>query len=108
MTCGAILRRSRILVRLITDGRELDLSSRRVRRRSLSLGSLRVRTAVLGLSSRGSSRLSLSLALGLFGGLALRFILLLTRLPLLSDLLEFYVGKVSNFQSQNVKWFKAS
>lgn len=107
MTCGAILRRSRILVRLITDGRELDLSSRRVRR-SLSLGSLRVRTAVLGLSSRGSSRLSLSLALGLFGGLALRFILLLTRLPLLSDLLEFYVGKVSNFQSQNVKWFKAS
>ena len=93
--CRAILWGRRVLAGLISDGRELHLSSRWVRRRALTLRSLWIRTSILSLSRRLRSRLSLSLSLtlSLLGGLALSLLLLLTSLPLFADLLEF-CGKI--------------
>lgn len=73
--------RIRLLLRRITDRRQLNLARARVRSRRLVSIGLCLLAVLLGCS--------LSLALPLLFGLSLDFLLLLTLLPLFANLFEF-------------------
>lgn len=74
--------RIRLLLRRITDRRQLNLARARVRSRRLVSIGLCLLAVLLGCS--------LSLALPLLFGLSLDFLLLLTLLPLFANLFEFF------------------